>query len=104
MQFQLGRLVATRSVANVMAVNAEFAAFVSDSLKRYVACDWGTLGQEDHWLNDHAVKNGDERILAAYPFPSENQLFKETFPLDNKIWIITEWDRSVTTVLLPSEY
>ena len=104
MQFQLGRLVATRSVANVMAVNTEFAAFVSDSLKRYVACDWGTLDREDHQANDRAVKNGDERILAAYPFPSENVWFKDAFPRDNKIWIITECDRSVTTILLPSEY
>lgn len=104
MRFQLGRLVATRSVANVMAVNAEFAAFVSDSLKRYVACDWGTLDREDHQRNDGAVKDGDERILAAYPFPSENTWFKEAFPRDNKIWIITECDRSATTILLPSEY
>lgn len=104
MQFQLGRLVATRVVADAMAKNAEFAAFVSDSLKRYVACDWGTLDQEDHQANDLAVKNGDERILAAYLFPSENTWFKDTFPRDNKIWIITECDRSATTILLPSEY
>lgn len=108
MRFQLGRLVATRSVANVMAVNAEFAAFVSDSLKRYVTCDWGTLDQEDHQRNDRAVKDGDERILAAYPFAHENLFvfikFKELFPLDDKIWIITEHDRSATTILLPSEY
>lgn len=104
MRFQLGRLVATRSIANVMAVNAEFAAFVSDSLKRYVACDWGTLDHEDHQRNDSAVKDGGERILAAYPFPSENAWFKDAFPRDSKIWIITECDRSVTTILLPSEY
>lgn len=104
MQFQLGRVVATRSIADLMAKNEQFGKFVSDSLKRYVTCDWGTLDREDHQANDRAVQNGDERILAAYPFPSGDTLFTEMFPLDNKIWIITEWDRSVTTILLPSEY
>lgn len=41
--------------------------------------------------NNEAVKNG-ERILAAYMYG------------DTKIWIITEWDRSATTILFPEEY
>jgi hypothetical protein len=45
--------------------------------------------------NDDAVKSGEDRILAAYIHPSHPEW---------KIWIITEWDRSVTTILFPSEY
>ena len=45
--------------------------------------------------NDNAVANGDDRILAAY---------KKKDGKAWKIWIITEWDRSATTVLFPDEY
>ena len=48
---------------------------------------------EDDWKeNDNAVKNG-ERVLSSYRAPD-----------GTKFWIITEWDRSYTTVLLPEEY
>jgi hypothetical protein len=43
-------------------------------------------------MNDQAVKNGDDRIMGVYPTD------------EGDIWIITEWDRSVTTILFPSEY
>ncbi|MDE6020535.1 MAG: hypothetical protein K2H01_06040 [Ruminococcus sp.] len=51
------------------------------------------MDDEDKALNDAAVKNGDERIFAAYIDST-----------GRKIWIITEWDRSATTILFPSEY
>lgn len=94
-KFMLGRLVATRGVAELMNTDQQFASFVSDSLKRYITCDWGNLCKDDRTMNDEAVKNGDERILASYDHPTHE---------DWKIWIITEWDRSVTTILFPSEY
>ena len=53
----------------------------------------GNLCPDDAKINDKAVKNGDDRILAMY----EDEKY-------GKIWIITEWDRSVTTILFPSEY
>ena len=120
MKFKLGTLVATRGVAELMNTNQQFSDFVSASLKRYVECDWGEMCDEDWGKmcdedrngNDAAVKNGEDRILASY----ENTTNK-----DLKIWIITdmlevskhyeagankysEWDRSVTTILFPSEY
>jgi hypothetical protein len=54
--------------------------------------DWGDLCQEDIDENNRALEVGS-RILSAYTSSSKV-----------KFWIITEWDRSVTTVLLPSEY
>ena len=54
--------------------------------------NWGELSNDDKELNDLAVHQGD-RILSAYKTGK-----------NVKIWIITEWDRSVTTILLPEEY
>lgn len=94
-KFELGQLVATAGVAEAMRENPDFNAFVWDSMRRYLECDWGDLEASDKKQNDDAVKNGDDRILAAY---------KKQDGKNWKIWIITEWDRSVTTVLFPDEY
>ena len=55
-------------------------------------CDWGNLCEADRKQNDWALKNG-ERLLSSYRASN-----------GTKFWIITEWDRSYTTILLPSEY
>ena len=74
--------------------NREFHIFVNESFNRYIKCDWGDVCQEDWKNNNRSVIYGD-RILAVYEFPNNP---------DWKIWIITEWDRSVTTILFPDEY
>lgn len=92
-RFSLGQVVATRRVADRIATDDAFARFTTRSLAKYQHCDWGDLGKDDAEMNDLAVKNGDDRILASY--------------IDKngcKIWIITEWDHSVTTILFPDEY
>lgn len=94
-QFNLGQLVATAGVAEAMRENPDFDAFVWESLRRYLACDWGDLEDSDKELNDNAVKSNDDRILAAY---------KKKDGKAWKIWIITEGDRSATTILFPDEY
>lgn len=94
-KFQLGQTVMTRGVADALAENPDFAGFVVESMERYKTCDWGEMAAEDKKLNDDAVKNGNDRILAAY---------KNGGPKAWKIWIITEWDRSYTTILFPDEY
>lgn len=93
MKFQLGKLVATRAVADRMQADKAFEKFVYRSLGRYIDGDWGSTDDSDKVLNDNAVKTGESRIHAAYVDQS-----------DTTIWIITEWDRSVTTVLFPSDY
>lgn len=94
-KFKLGQLVATRGVDDRMRKDRIFAAFVSRSIRRYQNRDWGDTCEEDKSQNDYAVDNG-ERILAVY----EQAGVKEPM----KIWIITEWDRSATTILFPEEY
>lgn len=90
----MGRLVATRGIVDLIDENRGFSVFVSQSMARYVQCDWGDTCVEDWQSNDDAVKEGD-RILAEYQEPNHPNW---------RIWIITEWDRSVTTILFPSEY
>jgi len=92
MRFNPGQVVVTRGVNDLIAINKEFAKFVYLSISRHVAGDWGDACEEDRASNDLALKEGD-RLLSVY--------VKEGLP---KIWVITEWDRSVTTALLPEEY
>jgi hypothetical protein len=61
-------------------------------LIRHMNGDWGEVCPEDWAENDLSVREG-YRLLSAY-----------TLKTDVKIWIITEADRSVTTILLPEEY
>jgi hypothetical protein len=95
-KFPIGELVCTRGVALLMNDEAdedkEFYNFVLSSLKRHVQGDWGELPPEDVKENEYSL-NRNLRLLSAY--------LHEKLP---KIWIITEADRSVTTVLFPEEY
>ena len=93
--FPLGRVCATMGVAHDMERDAAFTRFVAGSLARYQRCDWGDVSAADGKANSRAVECGGERILAAYRYPGREGW---------KIWILTEADRSVTTVLYPEEY
>ena len=89
-RFKLGRICWTGGINEKMADDERFAKFVLDSLKKYRTGNWGNVCDEDKQLNDEAVSNGS-RILGAY----EGMY---------RIWIITEADRSCTTILFPDEY
>ena len=62
-------------------------------LRRHFRGDWGDLDESDRRLNDAALQSGEDRLFSSY----------QVTP-DLKLWLITEWDRSVTTLLFPSEY
>lgn len=95
-KFELGRTVVTRGVHQLMSEDGDFYTFVMRSLlSRHATGDWGDLDPEGAKLNDTALASGEDRIFSVY---------KREGIHDGKIWIITEWDRSVTTVLFPSEY
>lgn len=66
-------------------------AEIAEAITRHAARDWGEVCREDSEANDWSIANG-ERVLSAYTFR------------DERCWVITEADRSVTTVLLPDEY
>lgn len=86
---QLGQVVATPGAIEALKKASQTA---SHFLNRHLSGDWGELCDEDRQLNDEATKNGS-RVLSAY-----------TLTTGEKIWIITEADRSSTCLLLPSEY
>jgi len=94
-QFDLGQLVMTRGIADLVEENAGFAKHVMRALQRYTSCDWGDLCEEDAQMNDSAIGPDGGRILAAYEHPEHS---------DWRLWVVTEWDRSVTTLLFPHEY
>jgi hypothetical protein len=84
----LGRVVATPGALNLL-MDAGEGPF--DYLARHATGDWGELCALDRRQNEMALRTG-ERILSAYPVGEE------------RVWIITEADRSVTTILLPEDY
>lgn len=92
MTFKMGQIYVTRGIGMLIGESDEFRRFISDSFTRYANHDWGDLCDEDKEMNDNAVQCGDGRILGRY----NNAL--------GNIYIITEWDRSLTTILLTDEY
>lgn len=90
--FDLGQVVVTRAINEAMKENNRLALEISLALKRFCVMDWGNTSEESKIMNDKAVLNNDDRIFAVYD------------TCKGKIWIITEWDRSATTVLFPSDY
>jgi hypothetical protein len=91
-KFPLGHKVITAGVMDLSASNEAFAKFVRRSLDRHAEGDWGDLGDDDRKENEFAL-NRQLRLFSKYTH--------DGLPT---IWIITEADRSVTTVLFPEEY
>ena len=86
--FQLGQLVATPAALEFLAT---VPCGVLPLVARHVRGDFGDLCDEDRESNRQAIQYGS-RVLSSYELKG------------GKVWIITEADRSVTTVLLPSDY
>ncbi|QBQ98529.1 hypothetical protein E1956_06800 [Paraburkholderia pallida] len=87
-RFRLGQIVATRGVLT----HLEHHGIQADPyLRRHVCGDWGNVPPDDALANERAVVHG-ARILSSYEVAGE------------RVWVITEADRSVTTLLFPSEY
>jgi len=89
-QFDLGQVVMTPGVQNLLTGEDDMQR-LSNIITHHREGDWGDVDPEDQATNDEAVELG-ERILGSHRLGGK------------KIWVITEWDRSVTTALLPEEY
>lgn len=94
---QLGQLVATASISSYMSADLSFHTFVFTSVLRHQEGDWGEVCEEDRYVNDLAVTS-DSRIVSVYHCSTEHSYEGD------RIFIITEVYRSVTTILWPSEY
>lgn len=82
----------TRGIAEETKESEEFKKEINKALKKYMSCDWGDTCQEDQELNNNAVINENDRIIAKYK-TSKGDIF-----------IITEDDRRRTTILFADEY
>jgi len=86
--FELGRVVATAGVAQFVE---DAKLDLTPLLRRHHAGDWGEVGKEDWESNEAALKNGG-RLLSAYDLSG------------HRVWVITEADRSATSIMFPDEY
>ena len=84
--FKLGKLVMTQGAINKISIDD-----MQIGLMKHSMGDWGDMPEEDKIQNNKSLEWGD-RLMSAYKSG------------ETKFWIITEADRSVTTILLPEEY
>lgn len=90
-KFPLGQIVATPMALEAFKKNGTTPLTY---LARHNTGDWGDVPEQDKEANEAALDpRFPKRIVSSYRLPDET-----------KFWIITEWDRSVTTVLLPEDY
>lgn len=85
--FSLGELIITRHADALLSEDD-----IRLAVNRHIIGDWGNIPEGDRGLNNEALRLG-ERLMSVYESSDGVQF-----------WIITEWDRSVTTILLPSDY
>ena len=88
-RFALGQTFITPGAEEALQIAGQTSI---EFLRRHMSCDWGELSDEDAQENDFSLMEG-LRLLSSYRTGKGQQL-----------WIITEADRSATTILLPSEY
>lgn len=86
-KFRLGSIAITSNAYDLIPQEDAFAALV-----RHSQGDWGSISEEDQGLNERSLEDGS-RLFSVY-----KDQHGETF------WIITEADRSVTTILMPEDY
>jgi hypothetical protein len=84
--FDLGRTVATAAAAEQFSPEV-----LQECIYRHSGGDWGDTCPEDSEANQQALEDG-RRLMSVY----------ET--AEGTVWVITEWDRSATTVLRPEDY
>lgn len=89
--FTMGNLVMTQGVDEWSGHSALKAILIASVLARHATGDWGDIHPDDEGSNEHAIEHG-LRIMSVYKLE------------DVTLWVITEADRSSTTVLLPDEY
>ncbi len=87
--FELGQIVAT---PGALAALKKAGQQPGEFLTRHINRDWGDLDDEDRKENEYGLEHGF-RLLSAYKTNA-----------GDRVWIITEADRSVSTILLPEEY
>ena len=91
LRFKTGNFYMTIGIDNAIKQDNNYFKELVKCFEKYLTCDGGDLTEEDIIANERALINGN-RILGAY---NTSQ---------GKVYIITEWDRSTTTILFANEY
>ena len=91
MKFELGQVCKTCGIDYAVKEDESFLVEIMSCFEKYVNCDWGNLCEKDKQANEDALIH-EGRILAAY------------HTTKGKVYIISEWDRSATTILFADEY
>ncbi|MFL9951938.1 hypothetical protein PQR65_00845 [Paraburkholderia nemoris] len=88
-RFKLGHIFATPAALEMIA---DARVSIIDLLIRHIRGDWGDLCESDRQQNELSLDAG-LRLLSSYVLPG-----------GQTVWVITEWDRSATTLLLPGDH
>jgi len=89
-RFPIGQVVATPGAWSLLEKDIDLASML---VGRHACGDFGDICQDDAHLNVEAIRLGNRRVMSVYKLIGAG-----------KLWIITEADRSVTTLLLPCDY
>lgn len=89
----LGEVVATKGAQRLFTGDEGvlLTRDIAEYLDRHRCGDWGLVSDDDKQANDNALEYGG-KLLSAYDVNGQ------------RVWILTEWDRSYTTLMLPEEY
>jgi hypothetical protein len=101
--FSSGQVLGTRALFLAMGRMPAFSRWVQGCLARHLKGDWGDTCTHDAEVNDLALKEGS-RIVSVYKVPKLLAGVPPGELSEDRIWIITEADRSCTTLLWPSDY
>ena len=88
-KFPLGQVVATPGALEALERSGQAPEFF---IQKHLSGDWGDVDRGDQKANEDALRDGERLLSSYYTLRGE------------KLWVVTEADRSVTTILLPSEY
>ena len=90
--FDLGFLTMSPGITDALEEHPELHEEIVNCLRRHQTGDYSEMSADDRRANLNAIESGQERILSAYQTTA------------GKIWIITEWDKSLTNIIFPREY
>ena len=94
------QLVATASIDRARKYDIKFTMFLNECMGKFTSNDWGDTANDSVEQNNAIVNGQEGQLFAVYNVPSELHHCTQ----EKSIWIITEWDKSVTTILFPSDY
>lgn len=95
-KIELGKVVATEKVMDSMLADPENSALYHGMLRRHGVGDWGDLTTADIDRNNESLEHGSGRLISSFKLPARCP--------EDRLLIVTDVDRAMTTLRFPSEY